>query len=54
MAQGPDPNRWSPTDPETDEGEMGNPGSTRFNSPSWLTALVVAIIAIALLAVFLF
>ncbi len=54
MAAGPDPNRWTPTDPETTEGEMGNPGSTRFNLPSTVTALVAAAIAIALLAVFFF
>jgi hypothetical protein len=54
MAAGPDPNRWSPTDPETTGGELGDPRSTRLGTPSWLTALIVAVVALALLAVFFF
>lgn len=54
MAQGPDPNRWSPVDPETTGEELGNPGTTRFKLPSWGTALIVLAIAAFLLGVFLF
>jgi hypothetical protein len=50
MAQGPDPNRWQPPEPQdepreqADAGGLGNPRSSRLGLPSWAIVLLAAIV----------
>ena len=49
MALGPDPNRWTPDDPDARRGNLGDLRSTRFGMGS--TAIVAVLVV--LVAVFL-
>ncbi len=52
MAQGPDPNRWTPTDPDTTRGRMGDPPSTRLGLSSGGIVVLVLVILVVAMAVF--
>jgi hypothetical protein len=55
MARGPDPNRYTPTDPEVapeerrQGGDIGDTGTTRLGLTSWGIALLVVVLVVVVL-----
>jgi hypothetical protein len=49
MVAGPDPNRFTPDDPQARDGGVGNPKTSRLGVPSVVSA-VLALVLLALVA----
>jgi len=54
MVAGPDPNRYTPEDPQARDGGVGNPKTSRLGVPSILSAIVAIVLLGFVAAVFLF
>ena len=54
MVAGPDPNRWTEVDPETRNGGVGDPKTSRLGLSSTASAVIALILLVFVAAVLIF